>query len=464
MLAYRQTFISHAQSDTTLCTPYVQILSLYSIPCWFDATPDHAEQQLSASVLELLRASQAFVIMISAATSASPRVWLELSAFLAAQAAARIEDQPVVVPVRLEPVEMPLHLSSFPWIDAVGRPIEQVGAEIAARLALPAAPAPLFATPMPPYLTPAPGATPTRQPAPPYMQSPTATPPLLAERQPSQPTGYLDARPILAPTPRGRTQSGRMLILALFILLALVGTSGLLTVYHTNSLAAQATQTARTQATGTANTALVNHLTAVAQATDVVATAQSADVTATAVASLSYHAASPGPCDTGPAQWLIADPVATKATCVAGGMRLTNPYNSGEGSNLAFSWPGHSFPATYTVAVTISAITGSPSCGGLATHQTAQGMYQFFFCSYGIWQTYRNYTPLESGSLAGATAYHVQITVAGTTQTVVANGVTLVTLHDATYQTTDFIALRQYGYDMNGTSSVFSNFVYTPNT
>jgi hypothetical protein len=105
------------------------------------------------------------------------------------------------------------------------------------------------------------------------------------------------------------------------------------------------------------------------------------DASVTATPPASYSAYNPGPngCDPGQAEWTDIN----RTTSCVGGSGTTITKTLGPYGAIAERWgqvrfqpPGHSFPATYSISVTIDQIsepTGPEGCAGFAVHTSPDG-------------------------------------------------------------------------------------------
>lgn len=124
----RKVFISHAHADSALCDQFVAALRAHGLDVWYDRTNLQSGAALSSEIERELQARKAFVVLLSPAAVASYWVRLEIDAYrdLAARDPARI-----VLPIRIAPCEIPVLLRGLKWLDAAGRPLDEVVAEIA---------------------------------------------------------------------------------------------------------------------------------------------------------------------------------------------------------------------------------------------------------------------------------------------------------------------------------------------
>jgi hypothetical protein len=193
-----------------------------------------------------------------------------------------------------------------------------------------------------------------------------------------------------------------------------------------------------------------------------------------------YFAAVPGSsCDHGGGYW-VQDPQEAYA-CSPDGLLITQRY-FGYQAEAYFSFVGDGYdsdqfiPHSYRVEVAARIVSGqSETCVGLHVHiQDFQGRQSFFACSDGTWDISRcdlhceKDSDLLSGALPAApsTTAHFFLTVEVTDRVLAffVNGAQVATLQDATYTSTDQLALAVYGPKDSGNppSAIFSNFQYFP--
>ncbi len=90
---------------------------------------------LSAEIEHQLKRTSVFLLMVTTASNGSHRVGMELDTYISLHAdqqmSASVGHERMLVSVRLEGVTLPPRVRGYNWIDAVGRPVEQVADEIA---------------------------------------------------------------------------------------------------------------------------------------------------------------------------------------------------------------------------------------------------------------------------------------------------------------------------------------------
>ncbi len=143
MSTYRTAFMSHAHANNVLCTQYAAALRAFGIDLWIDLTNAQKGHDLSADITSQLVQRSAFIFMITAASDISPWVTLELSNYIALSHDHRtqmIAGMPrLILPVLLENISITpasnwAKIYGMNYIDAIGRPVADVAAEIARAL------------------------------------------------------------------------------------------------------------------------------------------------------------------------------------------------------------------------------------------------------------------------------------------------------------------------------------------
>ncbi len=275
------------------------------------------------------------------------------------------------------------------------------------------------------------------------------------------PTGAY-APPMGAP-PQSASSPARWIIpvaigAALLIILVtfLVGSNLITQAQH-----ASATATSIAQTTGTAQAAATNFANEVTQE----AISNNATATAQAVAaSRPYHAAIPGPCDTGGATWETFDN--TNTSCTGSELEMVSTSSTKEGEVAFRAYGDFPFPNDVKVEVTVRA---PQTCAGIVLRvpSGSPGGYGFLICSNnGYWDLIRyatdgTPTDLATGYVAVLSSYHIQAIAKGTTLTFIVNGQTLSNEADGTFTTNNIIGLEVGAINEPG-PAYFSNFTFTP--
>ncbi len=196
----------------------------------------------------------------------------------------------------------------------------------------------------------------------------------------------------------------------------------------------------------------------------------------TSSASSSYSAAAPGPsCDHGSATWQTDTTVVPQnLACTSAGLQIT--YASSEVlGEIFFRPPSLSFPASYRVETDATIVSGDYFAGvGIIVHNQANsaGGQSFLVRGNTGWYSYSYDTNgqiaarLATGFLSGAPqrSFHLRVDVAGPQLIFWINGSRVGSAMDATYSSTDEIALAVSSNGVTPIVAVFSHFVYTPLT
>ena len=128
---YRYTFISHAHADNALCDPFAEAFVRLKIPHYYDRSNPQVGHDIGESLERELKQAQALVVLASPQSLASPWVREEINIFFALMMR---EPTRMIIPVKVAPCELPPRLEARWWVDAVGRSVEQVAAELARAL------------------------------------------------------------------------------------------------------------------------------------------------------------------------------------------------------------------------------------------------------------------------------------------------------------------------------------------
>jgi formylglycine-generating enzyme required for sulfatase activity len=127
MPSYETVFMSHAHADNEICTRITERLRVYGIDVWLDRHDAQRGSSLTDTILAQIDSRSAFLLMYTHASAQSFWVGLERDAFLGRIAKDR---SLLFLTIRLEPIEIPSILNGLIWIDAVGRPLDEVINEI----------------------------------------------------------------------------------------------------------------------------------------------------------------------------------------------------------------------------------------------------------------------------------------------------------------------------------------------
>jgi F-box protein 11 len=131
MPTYRYSFLSHAHVDNALCDPYAAGLTRLGAPHYYDREAPQHGALLPYLLQEELRKARVLVVLVTPAAQASEWVKLEIAMFHHLMAS---EPDRTLVWVRLVDCVVEPLLAAHLGIDAVGRPVEQVLAELARAL------------------------------------------------------------------------------------------------------------------------------------------------------------------------------------------------------------------------------------------------------------------------------------------------------------------------------------------
>jgi hypothetical protein len=144
LMASRTIFVSHAHVDNELCDRFVAALRRMGFDVWYDRINLQVGQSLSRDIERELLARSTFLVLLTPASVSSYWVKLETYAYLnlVAHESARL-----LIPVRIAPVEVPLLLRGFTWIDGVGASVQATAERVAFALMEPASYAPLMRQP-----------------------------------------------------------------------------------------------------------------------------------------------------------------------------------------------------------------------------------------------------------------------------------------------------------------------------
>ncbi|HLY31696.1 MAG TPA: SUMF1/EgtB/PvdO family nonheme iron enzyme [Ktedonobacterales bacterium] len=171
MSSYRTIFISHAHADNARCKRIADALKASKIDLWIDLNNLHKGHALPTDITRELVRRQAFVLMVTPTSDASPWVGDELNKYLAYSLDRDMRmvngQRRLILPVRLEPTTISPDAEESNWakvfdrfwIDGVGKPDEQIAEEIAAALVVSALPPQPGVTVTPAQPTPTPART-----------------------------------------------------------------------------------------------------------------------------------------------------------------------------------------------------------------------------------------------------------------------------------------------------------------
>ncbi len=125
---YRYAFISHAHGDNPLCDPYSAALTRLGVPHYYDRTNPQVGHDIGEALERELQRAQALIVLASPKSLASVWVREEINIFFVLMMR---DPTRLLIPVKVAPCELPPRLEARWWVDSVGRPVEQVVAELA---------------------------------------------------------------------------------------------------------------------------------------------------------------------------------------------------------------------------------------------------------------------------------------------------------------------------------------------
>ncbi len=131
MPTYRTTFMSHAHTENEICARYAEALKQRGVDVWLDLNDIQQGCFLSDEIQRQLERRSAFLLMMSESSLNSFWVKMERDAYWSLMAR---DSTRLMVPVRIAECAVPSLLNSLVWIDAVGRPFDQVVDDIARAL------------------------------------------------------------------------------------------------------------------------------------------------------------------------------------------------------------------------------------------------------------------------------------------------------------------------------------------
>ena len=190
---------------------------------------------------------------------------------------------------------------------------------------------------------------------------------------------------------------------------------------------------------------------------------------------VAYSAATPGPnCDKGGGSWEALNDSSLAGTCQTDGFLLTKNGSFDTAGEIFFDGKNHApFPTSYQVQLTAAITSGDAHAGvGVEVHRQTPKGGQIFDVQSSQWVFTlddKNGDPpkqLATGFMAKSTKpFALTVTVTGGEMVLTINGTKVDTVLDATFNTTDSIALALV--DPGATkpvSALFSQFSYTPLT
>ncbi len=187
--------------------------------------------------------------------------------------------------------------------------------------------------------------------------------------------------------------------------------------------------------------------------------------TATTAAAESYFAAAPGPgCDRGTAQWAVLDPPQARVGCQATGTALAVPI--GGRGDLGFTPPDGTFPADYSVSLTVNLRRLPGGCVLIGVRMTGVNGYRDGICSNGGWfidvAAGSDRSTLDHGAVPEAGAYKIETTTDGDEQSLAVNGVTVARVRNSALANTAYLLVEAADRGPGAGAAVLSDFAFTP--
>lgn len=129
--------MSHAHADNAKCDPYVKALIQRGVSLYYDRSNPQVGHDLGVALEREIQRANALIVMVTPASLRSFWVTEEISMFfsLMAQDPSRL-----LIPIKLEPCQLPPRLASRWWIDATNQSLGEVLDQLADALETPAIP------------------------------------------------------------------------------------------------------------------------------------------------------------------------------------------------------------------------------------------------------------------------------------------------------------------------------------
>ncbi|GCE28969.1 hypothetical protein KDA_44530 [Dictyobacter alpinus] len=191
------------------------------------------------------------------------------------------------------------------------------------------------------------------------------------------------------------------------------------------------------------------------------------------VAAIPYSASVPGAsCDPGTAQWqptsVAEQHISTR--CQSNGLSVMQKKGSSVPGRIPFYGQDGNFSTNYRLQVALDLKRSNNSWAGLTTRMSGVGLagYACVIRSDGNWRMLRYDSSggeyqLAAGHVARHTSYIMETVSDGETQSLSINGVRVAAIQDSSFITTDHVELIvQPDSKHTGSTTVFSNFVFTP--
>ncbi|HEY7341241.1 MAG TPA: SUMF1/EgtB/PvdO family nonheme iron enzyme [Ktedonobacterales bacterium] len=150
MCAFRPTFVSHAHANNAQCEPFVTAFQRRGVPLYYDRANPQVGHDLGEALERELERATALIVMATPAALASFWVREEISIFFALMAR---DPSRLLIPIKLEPCELPARLAARWWVDATDLALDDVVDQVVQALALATGTQPPVTTPPPPRET-----------------------------------------------------------------------------------------------------------------------------------------------------------------------------------------------------------------------------------------------------------------------------------------------------------------------
>ncbi len=146
MTTYRNAFVSHAHANNAQCDPYVAAFQRRGVSLYYDRANPQVGHDLGESLERELERATALIVMATPAALASFWVREEISIFFALMAR---DPSRLLIPIKLEPCELPPRLAARWWVDATDLAQDHVVDQVVQALALAGTQAPSLPPPSP---------------------------------------------------------------------------------------------------------------------------------------------------------------------------------------------------------------------------------------------------------------------------------------------------------------------------
>lgn len=116
-------FVSYSHSDTEKCKRIVEALHEWGLDIWIDRRDNPEGRIFLEEIEKALQSRKALIVILSPSSVNSFWVKLEINTFLTILAK---DPSRILIPVIIEPTEIPVILNTFVRIDAVNMPFDEV--------------------------------------------------------------------------------------------------------------------------------------------------------------------------------------------------------------------------------------------------------------------------------------------------------------------------------------------------